>query len=213
MKYTDEELAEAAVLLAHVEDGPPLSQALQRKLLAEGGRVAEEARYTTTKGAVMELGTARGTLTAVAESPKRTWGAWLGWCAAAAVSALSIYQWRAHQPAAPAATQPLGIQELRGEEGSVVATATPGTDRHSIDLHVLRLPASTTERYQVWVSAGGRESAEPVGFFLCPDACNDLHWRLPVELDRKSVRSMWLTRGPDEAKTLSPALLVVGQSN
>jgi hypothetical protein len=204
MKYDDEELAAAALLLAHVEPHP-MPRDLRRKLEVQGIAMASEVRFTTTKAAAV-VGPAPERVGPHGSS-LRTWG---GWLAAAACFAALVYQWRVHAieqgarviaaasaPAAAGAGEPF---DVRGADGSTLAVVSwdPVTREGRISSRALAANARG-EHYVLWMSPGDASRAVPVGAFACTDGTDGTHTCAekafgPTTLS--SVASVWLTRGP-----------------
>jgi hypothetical protein len=211
MKYDDDELAEAALLLAQVDREVPLSRTLEDKLHAQGTRIASEARYTTSRLGAMEVdGAPSG---AVPRAPSR-WSPPPAWYAAAAGIALLVHQLRGHQLTVasqaaepPPAAFPAVLVDANGAE---IARIT--TNESTPMLVVRQLPRPHTgDRYQLWVSAGTRDQAMPVGFFKCQAACADASFRISPEVTKRGFRAAWISASPGEQLTLGPAANIVAE--
>lgn len=205
MKYDDDELAEAAILLGLVEQTDPLPVALRAKILERGRSAVAEARYTTTKAAALSL-------EHEAEPVRRSTNvaAWVGWLAAAACFAFGIYQWRAssllHVGAARATSV---LRDSAGKEMGTVSLDDTGRG----ELVVAALPANTPgEHYRVWISPRGAES-RVVGTFVCESPCTRRAFALDdVGVVDKGARvSVARSRVDEPATVLSPKS-VVGES-
>lgn len=215
MKYDDEELAEAALLLAHVEPRP-MPRELRRKLEEQGQAMAVEVRFTTTKAAAV-VGPAPEPLPARA-SALRTWS---GWLAAAACFAAFVYQWRVHalvgamdQGAAIRAAASARVTASAGEslavrapDGTTLALVKwDGAAREGRLSPQGLAPNGPGEHYVLWMSSGDASVAVPVGAFVCDAACAEKAFG-PTALS--SVAGAWLTRGPiSEAPALQNATAV-----
>ena len=209
MKYDDDELAEAALLLAYNEaeeaerPAPPMPAALEKKILAQGRSIASDVRYSTTKAGALALeAEERPPEPAV---PAR---AWIGWLAAAACFAFAVYQWRltslereAMRSAASSSLAAAPLVEARDPDGKLLAAlyASPGSAAGEV--RVARLPASVAgEEYRVWLSPGDARSAVPAGSFACAEECRQLVFSVSAAGRAASLgsvdatRSLWLTR-------------------
>jgi len=197
MKYDDEELAEAALLLAHVEPHP-MPRDLRRKLEEQALAMAAEVRFTTTKAAAV-VGPAPELPSRA--SPLRTWS---GWVAAAACFAALVYQWRVHAieqgarvSAAASANFAAGAEEplaVRAPDGSTLAVVSWDPRTREGRISPRALAANTKgEHYVLWMSPGDVSVAVAVGAFVCDAACAEKAFG-PTALS--SVAGAWLTRGP-----------------
>jgi len=177
MKYDDDELAEAALLLAHVAPDRAMPEALEAKIAAQGEAVAAEVRFSTTKA---------GALVQPAAAPERQRATRLGsfgfagWLAAAACFALVVYQWRSHAieqesrrlAAATAGPAEVGAIQIplvdpRGVRiGEVRYQASKRG--HLVVAHLA--PSSASEHYRLWLSESDAAHAVAVGAFVCLEA-------------------------------------------
>jgi hypothetical protein len=209
MKYEDDELAEAALLLSHVDREVPLAKALEDKLFAEGVQIASEARHTTSRLGAMEVNDAPR---ATRSLPRNLWAPHPAWYAAAAGVALVVHQAQIHRltAASPVVevavpTFPAVLRDARGIEVARVASQ----DAEHI-LQVQNLPASQAgDRYQLWISPGPRAQAVPVGFFTCKEACANASFRLPRHPAAPELRSAWITLSRAEERSLAPGAHIV----
>ncbi len=202
MKYDDDELAEAAILLAHEDVSQDMPPALQEQILAQASAAAAEVRFTTTKGAAvvveepLEEPTPR-------RSVVRTWG---GWFAAAACVAFAVYHWRVHtlepstttaaaRPSASAASpREIALEAASGGRiGSVRWDAASST--WVVAVGGLGRTAED-EHYRVWLSSTDAEHATAVGSFSCSGDCGERTFSIGSDVSVDSVRRVWVTRGP-----------------
>jgi hypothetical protein len=215
MKYDDDELAEAALLLAHEDAEHPMPAHLEKKILARGRDVSSEIRFSTTKAAAVEI-EAPIPLPRPRRSPLRTWGAWL---AAAALVAVTVYQWRAHDlqremPTAATQAYPSSLT-VRGADGVAVADVRWNDGSREGRIDVVALPANAPgERYQLWLSTGDAASAIEVGAFTCAGECRTRAFALREPPGLGRVARAWITRGPvSEATPPTSRDLVVGEGS
>ncbi|CAN5349147.1 hypothetical protein BH09MYX1_BH09MYX1_35110 [soil metagenome] len=182
-----DELAEAAVFLAHASLEHELPPDLERRLFVEGRAIAADARIgvqrTTNRAGALALDMAPPAPGAPAQ---RSWREWAAWSVAAACFAIAVFEWRAttleHERHAAAdgvsiiaATTTIALVDPRG---AGVADVTWSDDAHSGTLVVRDLPPLTASaRYQVWVRSQ-TEAPTPLGFFSCESGCRDL--RVPL---------------------------------
>lgn len=191
----EEELAEAAVLLAHVES-QAMPPALERKIVAQSQAIASEIRFTTTRSAAVVMEAPEPGPPARQPSAFRTWG---GWIAAAACFALAVYSWRReaiereHAGRVPAAaTTSIALHD---RAGVVVARVRPAHDTEPGELLVDALPPpGAGEEYRLWLSEGDASSAIAAGALVCADACADRVIALPGQPSMALFRDAWLTR-------------------
>ena len=216
MKYSDEELAEAAVLLAHTEQSEGLTPAVEASLLAEAAKVAAAARHSTTRGAAMELGDgslARRESLSGTRLRQGSFVPWMGWCAAAAAAALLVYGLRRPASTTSSATAPLQQNpiELKDATGAVLASLDVQSTEAIPLLSVKRLPAAPGERYQLWSS---REDGviRPLGYFGCETACVDVSWRVHDAPRGGQLRRLWITRSATEARVFGVGTQIVASA-
>lgn len=214
MKYDEDELAEAALLVAFQDTSRSMPAALEKKILAQGEAMVGEIRYSTTKGAAVSV-EAEVEPIRPRRSALRTWG---GWFAAAAGFALVVYQWRAHTlerevAARAAATRSQGQEvSLSGLDGTTIATVGWDVSRRGGEIRISKVaPNGPGERYQLWLSASDAAHAVPAGAFSCDDSCTGRSFSfegVPVD----SLTGAFLTRSKltDEASPSNPEQ-VVGQ--
>lgn len=217
MKYSDEELAEAAVLLAHTKESAGLSASAEAALFAKGSEVVAAMRHSTTRGAAMELGDSFVERREPSGGARFAGGRLIplfGWAAAAAAAAMIVYGLR--RPTERAVGSGLPIREnpieLKDSAGSVLASldvqSSAGT---AALLSVKRLPAAPAERYQLWI-AKGDGVIRPVGFFGCDADCVDVTWRVKDAPPRGELRHVWITRSATEARAFGIGTQVMAEA-
>ena len=170
MKYTDEEMAEAALLLSHTDTSKDLPTALQATLLDRGNVVAGEMRFSTTKAGVVEIDAPTAPVIPIGRAARS--GQYAGWLAAAACFAFAVYEWRAravdgaHTASQPAEAAPSKLLDANGQAvAEVAADAT--------HFKVLHLPAKAGQRYQIWTTTTDAAHAVAMGSFSCePPGCD-----------------------------------------
>lgn len=199
MKYDDEELALAAVLLAHEPGDAPMPEALERTILAQGRSFAADVRFSTTKAAAVAM-----TPPAAVAKPRsfaREWGAWV---AAAACFAFGVYEWRVSVLSHEAAER--AVASARAALSSTVLGQDPsGATRFSLrwsdetrsgEVRVMGLPDSAPgERYALWLSSGEAADAVPVGSFTCRGDCAERPFEVRASGELGPLRHAWLTIG------------------
>ena len=209
MTYDDDELAEAALLLAHTDPTVAMPRDLERKIMARGRDVAAEVRFTTTKTAVMSL-VAEPAPAPRRASPLRTWG---GWLAAAACVAVFVYQWRVHdieRAAAGGAKPAVSVSArapiaLKISAGVAVAEVTWDAASLSGQANIASLEANARgERYVIWLSESDDAHAIAVGSFGRDVACRDKVFALHAPPSLATVRAVWITRSAVTAVDSSP---------
>jgi len=200
MKYDDDELAEAAVLLAHAaEDARApagrMPSALEAKILATGTESVQRNRFSTTKAGAVAVD-ASPEVVPMRRSSTR---AWTGWFAAAACVAVTVYAWRsttlereARQRAAASARdgQVIATLVLRNGAGTAVADIAVASD--STGEITLGAVGSGGVRYELWLSTGAREQALPAGKLACVADCQGKRFHFTTH--GEPVRAVWLTR-------------------
>lgn len=207
MKYVDDELAEAALLLAHAaEDArtpegrmPP---ALEAKILAAGADSAQKNRYSTTKAGAVAID-ASPEVVPIRRSSAR---AWSGWFAAAACVAVAVYAWRSttlereardRAVATSRASQVVSTLALRDGAGVTVADVTVASDATG-EITLRTAPAAGgAARYELWLSAGDREHARPAGKLTCETDCAGKSFHFVTQ--EGPVRAVWLVRSASGA--------------
>lgn len=166
MKYEDDELAEAALLLAHAAadarmPGGRMPSALEAKILATGTESVQRNRFSTTKAGAVAVD-ASPEVVPIRRSSAR---AWSGWFAAAACVAVTVYAWRsttlereARERVAASAREGGAITTLvlRNEAGASVADVVVASD--ATGEITLGAVGSGAVRYELWLSAGDRKS-------------------------------------------------------
>ena len=200
MTYEDDELAEAALLLAHAAGDtrapegrmPP---ALAAKILEAGTEAVQKNRFSTTKAGAVAVD-ASPEVVPIRRSSAR---AWTGWFAAAACVAVAVYAWRsstlereARERAAASArtSQVVTALVLRDAAGGKVADVTVASDA-SGEI-TLGSVANGAARYDLWLSAGDREVARPAGKLACDADCNGKSFHFTTQSE--PVRAVWLVR-------------------
>lgn len=191
MKYEDDELAEAALFLAHHADDRParVPASLERELAASGARFAAGVRSSTTKSAVVTLDQ---DVEHEREAPRGA-RAWVGWLAAAAAVALVVYGMRS-------ATLPRAPDRLAARStvtGEPVADVVAEKQVAAVTIAVL--PATGPgEEYRLWLSSGDAAQAVAAGAFSCESGCSNV--RVEAPWPTGEPRALWITR----AKTTDP---------
>jgi len=220
MKYDDEELAEAALLLASIsseELSSKMPRALEQKIIKGGRAITSEIRSSTTQAGVISL-------EALPEpslpSLRRRSLAWVGWLAAAACIAIGVYRWRVasieSDLARTAASSEIELRptlELSSADGVTKLTLLAKGENRGGRLQIVSLPTDlASQRLTLWVSRAGAETATPVGSFSCGGP-ND------VECSRRAldftsegiaigeIRTAWVTKGD------VPAQIREGEAN
>jgi hypothetical protein len=218
MKYDDDELAEAALLLAHAREEQEMPRGLERKLLAQGRAVASEVRFTTTKAAAVVVEEASDPLLRP-RSIVRTWG---GWFAAAACVAFLVFQWRTraieHETAKLTASvaSTSSVIDLKDHAGTVVGVVRWDSAAGLVRLTLAGLPSSASgEHYRLWLSSSDAAHASAAGAFSCADGCEG---RVLDAAGRADVpRAAWLTRNavgevtalPEASRTIAEGVSAV----
>jgi hypothetical protein len=210
MKYDDDELAQAALLLAdaasHAKAHENLPDDLEERLLLQGRAVAADVRFTTTKAAAIavddDVEASPPSIRRLPVRPRST-AAWVGWLAAAACFAFAVYEWRSsnlerrtasERPAPAPSTAP--ALEARSPAGQVVALLAFAPGERSGEVTVRSLPPNQPgEHYRVWLAPRGRAAAIPAGSFRCAEACRDRRFATSesTELQLAGTRGIWIT--------------------
>jgi hypothetical protein len=215
MKYDDDELAEAALLIAHTPDAGPMPAELEERILGKAPAIATEVRFSTTKGAAVAVEAP----TPIGEGrPRSGVSAWAGWLAAAACFAFAIYEWRSAglrhgvEPARVTATQTL---ELRDPTGRVRGGVVCDADGSECRLTITELPTNADgEQYRLWLSGSDAERAVAVGALTCTAACVERELRVPQVPGLQRVNAAWITheRADGSAPSLDVARVVLGSA-
>lgn len=195
MKYEDDELAEAAVLLASVEANEVMPSELKRRILenapSDARREPAPAGLSTTKGAAIEVDAP--VLPFRPRPARASVREWAGWIAAAAVVALAVFHLRSRaveraQPRLAASSE--ATTELVGAAGRrVAAVRVVGNELH---ITVTDLPVTNAgESYWVWMAVENEASPKLVGSFACSQSCTGETFRVS---DATSARTIWMTR-------------------
>lgn len=192
MKYDDDELAEAALLLAHVDADQQMPRGLEDAILRRAADGAAGARLSTTKAGsvVVDEPEPRARVVRPA-SFARTWG---GWLAAAACFSFVVYQWRVHSLAAhaTASTTAAAVIALRDPSGAVIGHVA--AERAGV---TVTLPANDAgERYELWLSTAGPDRAVAVGAFVCKEECRARSFSLRDRVPDTTVHRAFITRNP-----------------
>lgn len=204
MNYEDDELADAALLLAHAAEdarapGSRMPAALEAKVLAAGIELVQKNRYSTTKAGAIVVD-APPEVVPLRRSSAR---AWSGWFAAAACVAVAVYAWRSttlereareareqHVAATARADSRVTTLVLRTDAGAALADVVMAPD--STGELVLGAVGSGAVRFDLWLSAGDREHALPVGKLVCAADCQGKSFHFTTR--GGPVRAVWLTR-------------------
>ncbi len=210
MKYDDDELAEAALLLAYHEShdqpgAPSMPRALEQKLLEQGRAHASEVRYSTTKAAAVAV----DPVAPAGPSKVSRIGGWTGWLAAAACFAFAVYEWRLSslQTTVPVTARATPWLEARDATGREVAELGAGGEP---EITVTSLPANVAgEHYRIWISTSAARSPAAAGSFVCTEACRQRV--LTGALPKTGIQGLWITRNrtidpwtsPDEKMTIA----------
>ncbi len=208
MNYDDDELAEAALLLAYVDEGSPMPRALERKIIHDGRAVAATVRFTTTKAAAVTVLAASEPARARASGVR----AWAGWLAVAACVAVLVYQWRVRELERGLASRPqpsAANVELSDERGPIASVQWDEARRVG-QIVITRLAANERdERYVLWLSTSDVAHAVAVGSFVCESECRARAFSLHGADTSGRVKAAWLTRGtPAEPPVDAPSLVV-----
>ena len=200
MNYEDDELAEAALLLAHAAEdarapGCRMPAALEAKVLAAGTEFVQKNRYSTTKAGAIAVDAPLEVVPLRRSSAR----AWSGWFAAAACVAVAVYAWRSttlereareHAAATARADSRITTLVLRTDAGAALADVMVAPD--STGELVLGAVGSGAVRFDLWLSAGDREHALPVGKLVCAADCQGKSFHFATR--GGPVRAVWLTR-------------------
>ena len=201
MSYEDDELAEAALLLAHAAEdarapGSRMPAALESKVLAAGIELVQKNRYSTTKAGAIVVDAPPE----VAPLRRSSARAWSGWFAAAACVAVAVYAWRSttlereareqHAAATARADSRVTTLVLRTDAGAALADVVMAPD--ATGELVLGAVGSGAVRFDLWLSAGDREHALPVGKLVCAADCQGTSFHFTTR--GGPVRAVWLTR-------------------
>lgn len=198
MTYEDEELAEAALLLATTQVDRKMPVSLERAILDRGSVVASEVRFSTTKAAALAVDEAHDeheAPRAIVRRPSfaRRWG---GWLAAAACFSIVVYQWRVHtlaEHARLAAVQAARVIPVSNTAGVVVAEVDPRDALVTVRL----LPANAPgERYELWLSPAGPDQAVAVGSFVCNGECRARSFALQRTASLSPMKRAFITQNP-----------------
>ena len=205
MKYDDDELAEAALLIAHTPDAGPMPAELEDRILGKAPAIATEVRFSTTKGAAVAVEAP----TPIAERrPRSGMSAWVGWLAAAACFAFAVYEWRSatlRQGAAPVTAAP--TLELRDADGRVRGGVACDASGGECRLTVAELaPNAAGEHYRLWLSGSDAEHAIAVGAVTCATTCVERELRVPQARSLERVTAAWITH--ERADGAPPSLEV-----
>lgn len=207
----EEELVEAAVLLAHVEERE-MPEALERKILAQSRAIASEVRFTTTKSAAVAVESLPAS-PGPRPSLLRTWG---GWLAAAACFAMAVYAWRRqtleHEHAMRVAAASAASVVLTDGRKQRVARVRPDVDGGRAELVIDALPPhGPDEEYRLWISGDDAAAAKAVGAVTCAGGCEGRVLTLPRASG--GIRSAWLTlerRGEPAVTPAAPRVVAEG---
>jgi hypothetical protein len=203
MKYTDEEMAEAALLLAHTDTAQAMPPELESTLIDRARAVAQDVRFSTTKAGVVEVD-APVPNNVVPIGKSRT-GAYMGWIAAAACFAFAIYEWRTHAVESnKLASQPTPeTSKLLDGNGQSLAEMQVAKDG-SGTMKVIHLKPG--QRYQLWTTTSDASHAVPMGSFACDPGCDGRE----LAFGAGQRKWAWLTvvNGPEATPPTDSAVIV-----
>lgn len=196
----EDELAKAAVLLAHAPPDVPLPRHLERQILQHAPRA--HSRATTTRAAAVDLD---------APAPRRpSWLRELGpWLVAAACFAFGVFEWRSAslsraeraQAAAPAAIRSTASLSTAGgaRSASFEWSRAERLGRLTLDGQPTRTGAGPYEHLTLWArSEDGR--ALVLASSVCKDACADSTLAVTSSVPLREPMDIWMTAGPSDGK-------------
>jgi hypothetical protein len=199
MKYDDDELAEAALLLAHVEADKAMPSALEKKIRERGEAAVAEVRFTTTKAAAVSVEPPPEPIP-LRPSSTRTWA---GWLAAAACVALVVYQWRSSAIERSLAARVVEVPGgspivLKSKDGATVGEVRWDPESHAGALAIDDLRGSQSgSRFELWLSASDEAHAVGVGSFACLGACEPGVFRFEERQAVGTPKRAWLVRAKE----------------
>lgn len=195
----DDEMAKAAVLLAHAPPDAPMPKHLERRILQSVS--TPNVRATTTRSAVVELAAARPT------APPSILRELAPWCLAAACFAFAVFEWRsasvlAPPPAASASAAPaIGLLTETGSQGATFAWgAAERTGSLRIDAQVSWQSSAPFERRSVWA-----RSSEGIAVALASQVCagrcaQSGFWTVTSAVPLREPLDIWVTAAPSDGK-------------
>ncbi len=196
----EDELAKAAILLAHAPPDAPLPKHLERLILQNAPRPT--ARATTTRGAAVDL---EGP---VVRRPSllRELGPW---CIAAACFAFAVFEWRsatlsraervqATAPTASYVTATLSSSAgVRGASLEWARAERTGTLR--FEAVPERASASRYEHRAVWARSE-EGHAVLLATLVCASPCSDSSLALSSSVPLREPMDIWMTAAPSDGK-------------
>jgi hypothetical protein len=210
MKYSDEEMAEAALLLAHTDTAKALPPELESTIHDRGRAVAQDLRFSTTKaGAIaVEAPAEPSNVVSIGTRASRA-GAWMGWIAAAACFAFAIYEWRTHavDTGRIQAAQPAPTHALVDGKGQTIAELQIEKDG-SGKMKVVHLPAKPGERYQLWTTTSDATHAVAMGSFACEPSCDGRELAFTNASGRPTWAWLTIVNGTEAARPTDSAAIV-----
>lgn len=212
MKYEDDELAEAALLLAHQSELQKMPADLEKRIEAQGRAAVGTSRpqVTTTRGAAVAIEAEPRRI-----EPRGRLREWAPWLIAAACFALVVYQWRLsslHQGARSTASATAAVETpLKDGAGRVVALVRWQTLGAEGELRVVSgLPGPAGERYRVFATETDPARAVSLAEFRCADECSGKRVVLPTT-PRWGKGRLLLTRHPSELPTWTGETTVLAE--
>ncbi|MFO0738112.1 MAG: hypothetical protein U0270_19625 [Labilithrix sp.] len=218
MKYTDEEMAEAALLLAHTDTAKALPPELESTIQDRARAVAQDMRFSTTKAGAIEVDAPVAPVIPIGGRSSRAGasvGAYLGWIAAAACFAFAIYEWRTHVSTSTTAVQPPSAttSSLLDGKGQTIAELQIEKDGGG-KMKVVHLAAKAGQRYQLWTTTTDASHAIPMGSFACePPGCDGRELALaPSPSGRPTWAWLTVVNGTEAARPTDSAAIVASGS-
>lgn len=195
----EDELAKAAVLLAHAPPDVPLPRHLERRILQDSPPA--RPRTTTTQSAAVASG--------ASAPPRASLVRELApWCLAAACFAFAVFEWRSAAVLGPprdhgAASAPTAAQlsTPAGEGGATVAWEPRSrTGSLRLQTHGPSFAPGPFEHRTVWArSVEG--AALVLATQVCPGACAQSDsWTLTSSVPLRDPPDMWMTVAPSDGK-------------
>lgn len=220
MKYTDEEMAEAALLLAHTDTAKALPPELESTIQDRARAVAQDMRFSTTKAGAIAVDApetlhteTKSNVVSIGSRASRT-GAYMGWLAAAACFAFAIYEWRTHvvETGKSVATQPSAVpastNSLLDGKGQTIAAIEMEKDGGG-KMKVVHLTPGF--RYQLWTTTSDATHATATGSFACdaPAGCDGRELAFaPSPAGRPTWAWLTTVNGTEAARPTDSAAIV-----